>query len=99
MVWYLGTITDVRRHITQGKTSAVKGVGPSVPYEHLVVWCQSRHVKSKLLSLKGLRVLSPDIFAWYQGTSSRVGVDVVFDLTFQYVYVSSYELIASCNLS
>ena len=29
----------VRRHVKQGKTCAVKGVRPSVPHQHLVVWC------------------------------------------------------------
>ena len=28
----------------------------------LIVWCRSRHVKAKFLSVKGLKVLSPDIF-------------------------------------
>lgn len=39
---------DVRRQISQGKTCAVKGVGPSV-----VVWCQSREIKANLLSVDG----------------------------------------------
>ena len=29
---YILTGTDVRRHVKQGKTGAVKGVGPSVPH-------------------------------------------------------------------
>ena len=48
----------VSRHVKPGKeTRAVKGVGPGVPHEHLptwlaVVWCQSRNVEAKLLSVE-----------------------------------------------
>ena len=41
---------DVKRHVKKGKMCAGKDVGPSVPHYNLGVWCQSRHVRAKLLS-------------------------------------------------
>ena len=51
---------DVRKHVKQCKTCAVEGVGPSVPNQNLVVWCQSR--PSCCLIRPGVKVLSSGIF-------------------------------------